>query len=175
MIRKAVPGDLDGVEQGYTELLTHEQESGAFTKWRLGIYPTRETAEKSLDCGTLYVLEQNGGIDASMILDQLQPAEYGKIIWKYPAGPQEVLIIHTLCVRPSKSGRGIGKQMVRYAIEEARRLGCRGLRLDTGVQNKPAVSLYTGLGFELAGTASILLDGTIPHEGHLFFELKIPK
>lgn len=173
MIRKATSHDIDQVEKSYVELLLHEQKYGAYTAWQLGVYPTRKTAEKALSEGALYVMEQNGEICASIIANQTQPEEYNKINWKYSAPPSEVLVIHLLCVRPSKSGCGIGREMVKFAIEEARHMNCKTVRLDTGLQNKPAVALYTKLGFELAGTTTMFIGGLIPHNNHLFFELKI--
>lgn len=152
MIRKAMSQDINQVEKSYIELLLHEQEHGAYTAWKLGVYPTRETAEKSFTDGTLYVMEQGREICASMIVNKVQSEEYGNIKWKYHVQPDEVLVLHLLCVRPSKAGGGIGKNMVQFAIEEGKRLNCRTIRLDTGAQNKPAAALYRKPGFELAGT-----------------------
>lgn len=173
MIRKALLQDIDNVENSYIELLLHEQEHGAYTVWKLGVYPTRETAEKGLSQEALYVMELNGEICASMIINQIQPQEYNNVKWNYSAQPEEVLVIHLLCVRPSKAGIGIGKDMVKFAIKKARNMKCKTVRLDTGLQNKPAVALYTKLGFELAGTANMAIGGLISHKDHLFFEYKI--
>lgn len=173
MIRKAELQDIDGVEKCYVELLLHEQEHGAYTVWQLGVYPTRETAEKALAEGSLYIMESAGEICASIILNQTQPPEYDRIKWKYPAKPDEVLTVHLLCVKPTSAGRGIGKQMVRFAFEEAKRLHCKTVRLDTGAQNKPAAALYEKLGFELAAASSMKIGGLLAHSSHLFFEKNI--
>lgn len=105
-----------------------------------------------------------------MILNQTVPEEYKNIQWKCQALPSEILVLHLLCVRPSKAGQGIGKEMVSYAVEECKHRKCNLLRLDTGKQNIPAVSLYKKLVFELAGTASMNIGGKIAHSDHLFFE-----
>lgn len=173
MIRKATSSDIDQIEKCYLELLTYEQQHTAYTVWKAGVYPTRETAEKSCHDEALYVMEQDGEICASIILNQLQPKEYENIHWKYPTPPRRALVIHLLCVRPSKAGRGIGKSMVQFAIEEGKRRNCTAVRLDTGEQNIPAVTLYRKLGFELAGTSSMAIGGLISHDAHLFFEKKI--
>lgn len=170
MIRKAIEADLDDVNDGYEELLYYEKEHGAYTVWQLGVYPTRSSAKKSLDEDGLYVLEENGQIAASITVNQKQPPEYGMVHWGCEAKPEEVMVIHLLCVRPSKAHQGMGRRMVEFIIEEARKRGCKAVRLDTGAQNIPAKSLYTKIGFKLAGTASMAIGGLIPHEGHLFFE-----
>ena len=170
MIRKATEADLDGVTDGYEELLYYEKEHGAYTVWELGVYPTRSSAKKSLEEDGLYVLEEDGQIAASVTVNQTQPPEYETVHWGCDAKPEEVMVIHLLCVRPSKAHQGMGRRMVEFIIEEARKRGCKAVRLDTGAQNIPAKSLYTKIGFKLTGTASMAIGGLIPHEGHLFFE-----
>lgn len=108
-----------------------------------------------------------------MIMNRIQPEEYAGIEWKHQTEPEKVLVIHLLCVKPSKAGCGIGKEMIQFAIEEGERMNCKTIRLDTGAQNKPAVALYTKAGFELAGTGTMAIGGIIAHKDHLFFELEI--
>lgn len=170
MIRKATSKDIDAVEKGYIEHLLYEQEHTAYTVWKLGVYPTRDTAEKAVAEESLYVLEQDGEICASMIFNHTQPKEYAHIPWKYQARPEEVFVIHLLCVRPSKAGHGHGKEMVGFAIKEGKRLNCKAVRLDTGAQNTPAAALYRKMGFELAAASSMAIGGIIAHKNHLFFE-----
>lgn len=169
MIRKAEQRDIDAVEDGYAQLLTYEQTHGTQSNWALGIYPTRQVAQDSLEAGTLYVLEDGGEICASMILNHVQPEEYRRMDWSYPAEDTQVLVLHTLCVPPSRSGRGYGKQMVRYAMELARETGMSAVRLDTWAGNTPAAMLYQGFGFRYVGKTEVMLQGVIPEE-QVFFE-----
>ena len=164
VIREATQFDVDAVEQGYNELLTYEKEHGSTSNWVLGIYPTRAVAEKSCLEKTLYVLVEDDAICASMILNQFQAEEYQKIEWRYPAHPKEVLVIHTLCIPPTRSRKGFGKEMVDFAIAKAQQMCCKAIRLDTWVENKPAISFYKKLGFQYAGKASVLLQGLIQEE-----------
>ena len=172
MIRRAMESDVDAVERHYTELLTFEQEHGSSTNWELGVYPTRAVAEKGVKDGTLYVLEENGEVCASMILNQVQLDAYASISWEYAADPDQVLVIHTLCVPPSQAGKGIGKRMVLFALEEAARRGCEVMRLDTWENNKPAANLYLRLGFRYAGKAAVMFEGAIA-ENLIFLEKRI--
>lgn len=173
MVRKAELKDIDGVEKSYIDLMTYEKENIAYTVWEIGVYPTRKTAEKALSEGDLYVIEHDGEICASMIFNQVQPEEYNAINWKYNVKPEEAAVIHLLCVSPTRSGCGFGSEMLRFAAQKGRDMGCKTVRLDTGSQNKPAVALYTKRGFELAGTSNMMIGGAIAHSDHLFFELKI--
>jgi len=169
-IRKAITADLDAVEQSYIELLTNEQTKGSNSGWVLGVYPTRAWAEENLK--NLWVLTEGETLGASMILNSAQPEDYGRLPWSVPAEPQEVFVIHTLCVPPSQAGRGYGKTMARFAIEEARRQGGRVIRLDTSAGNRPAAGLYEGLGFRLVGKLEVLHQGLIP-ETLSYYELAL--
>lgn len=172
MIRRAEERDIDGVERSYFELLDHEKQHGGFSNWVAGVYPTRSVAEKSCQQGTLYVLWEDGGLCASMILDHRQPEQYAEVDWLYPAAGEELLVLHTLCVPPSKAGQGYGREMVRWAVEQARERGCKAMRLDTWSGNAPAAALYRGFGFRYAGAAKVLFQGLIPEE-LVFFELPL--
>ncbi len=169
-IRKAAHGDLDGIEAAYFEHFTYEKAHIAYTVFQEGVYPTRETAEKALRQKALYVYEEGGVIAGSMILDDRQPEEYKSIVWQSGAADKNVCVLHLLMVRPCMAGKGIGTALVLHALEMARKRSCTALRLDTGAQNIPAVSLYRSLGFQLAASSSMKVGGMVFHREHLFFE-----
>ncbi len=164
MIRRATQSDVDAVEASYQQLLEHEAATHSFTNWKPGIYPTRQDAQGALDDGSLYVLQEDGEVCASMILNQHQAPEYAQIDWLYPAAEAKVLVIHTLCMAPDKSGKGYGTQMVRYAMEHARAMGCTVIRLDTYVGNLPAQRLYQKLGFRTSGRKLVKHHGLFDSE-----------
>ena len=173
MFRPATASDLDTIERHYTELLTHETETGrSTTNWALGVYSTRETAAKAQAEGALYVLEEAGETVASVILNQHQDEFYAEINWQYSAPPEQVLVIHTLCIPPCHAGRGLGRQMVQYAKQHAAAMGCSVIRLDTWAGNTPAARLYQTNGFFLCGRAEVLFQGRIPEE-LIFLEYQI--
>ncbi len=170
MIRRATDRDLDAVERAYDEHFRHEEIHGAFTVFKKGVYPTRRDAQSALDSGTLYVYEEDGDLLGSIIVDAVQPEEYRDITWGEPLCEDEVMVIHLLMVRPCAAGRGIGSALVRYAVELARARPCRALRLDTGSQNVPAVSLYKKSGFRIVAAAPMKVGGALAHREHLFLE-----
>ena len=112
MIRKATFDDIELIEDTYNEHFKHEMKHGAFTIFKKGIYPTRKDAERAVNHGTLYVYEENNSIAGSMIVDKVQPAEYTKITWGQTFANDEVMVIHLLIVRPSKTGKGIATSQV---------------------------------------------------------------
>ena len=171
-IRPATAEDLDAIAASYSELFSYEQSHGSSSNWISGVYPTRSFAAASLEAGTLYVLTEGGEVRGSMILNQEQAPDYAKIPWTIPAPPENVMVIHTLCIPPSKARRGWGREMVSFALETAREKGCTVLRLDTAVVNLPAAALYEGMGFHRAGQAHVIHQGVIPEE-LVFFEQKL--
>ncbi len=50
-------------------------------------------------------------------------------------------------LRPACQGRGLGRRLMDACLDEARRLGCRTLRLDTQAALEAAVHLYRAYGF----------------------------
>lgn len=73
-----------------------------------------------------------------------------------------------LYVRPRYRGQGLGQQLARAVIAEARGLGYAAMRLDTLPSMKAAIGMYRELGFE-----PIAPYYWNPVEGALFFELKL--
>ena len=170
MIRKATLKDMEAIEDTYNEHFKYEIEHGAFTVFKKGIYPTGKDAEKAIKSGALYMYEENNNIAGSIIVDDVQPAEYEGIVWRQSLRPDEVKVIHLLMVRPSMTGMGVASSLIKYAVELARDHLCKAVRLDTGSQNIPAVSLYEKLGFQIVATASMKVGDRIEHSGHLFLE-----
>lgn len=120
LFRPAAESDLDAIERHYTELLTHEAETGrSTTNWSLGVYPTRQTAAAALATGTLWVLEREGKPVASVILNHHQDDFYATIGWQYPAPPEQVLVVHTLCIPPRYAGQGLGRECVSRIKQQA--------------------------------------------------------
>lgn len=172
MIRKAVQADIAAIAATYNELLVYEKQNGSNSNWKLGIYPTIAVPESKVPTETMYVLEENGSICASMVLNHNQPEEYADVAWKYPGEGTAVLVIHTLCIPPQKAGRGYGRQMVQYAKNYASELCCSTIRIDTYAYNEPAKTLYQKNGFRIAGYGNILLQGLIEEE-QVYLECKV--
>lgn len=167
-IRKAAQTDLDAIEESYRELLRNIPPEENYSGWVLDVYPNRAWVEENL--GDMWVLMDEAGFGGSMILNHQQAADYQEIPWEIPAEPDAVMVIHTLCIPPSRAGRGYGRAMVNFAIDEAVRQKMKTLRLDTAAGNRPAAALYQSCGFALRGKRQVLHQGVIP-EKLIFFEM----
>lgn len=159
IIRKAEARDIDAIEKIYNEILLKEERGQVTTGWERGIYPKRETAEAALKRNDIFVMEDEGAIVGSGIINKEQVDVYEKAKWKYKAEDSEVMVLHTLVIDPNKSGKGYGKRFVDFYEDFARENGCKYLRMDTNEKNKAARSLYTKLGFNEIDCLPCIFNG----------------
>ena len=161
MIRPAALADLPAVAAIYDAILDQEAQGPVYTNWQRGKYPTEATAREALEAGTLYVGEEAGALWGVVNLNGLQLPEYDAIPWSIPAQAEQVGVIHTLCIHPAWSGRGLARRMAAFCEEEARRQGRTVIRLDTWEGNLPANRLYPSLGYRFAGATEFFFQGFI--------------
>ena len=165
MIRLATPADLPAIAVIYEEILDLEDSRPvSVTNWQRGRYPTIQTAQKALEEGTLWVLEEDGLVYGSANLNKIQLPEYDNIPWQFHAPRHQVAVIHTLVISPRQSGRGLARQFVDFCEEEGRRQGCTVMRLDTYVGNHPAIEMYPRLGYRIAGVTRFLFQGFLDED-----------
>ena len=150
MIRKALMGDLDRIEEIYNEIHTEIEAGRAAIGWTRGVYPARDIAEDSIRRREMFVLEAEGRIVAAARINQYQGPEYDGAVWSFDADPDSVMVLHTLVVSPAYKGRGYGTQFEAFYESYARECGCTALRIDTNAINAPARALYKKLGYREA-------------------------
>ena len=151
MIRKAVQADIPAVSLLYEKIHDAEEAGLVTIGWERHTYPTEKTAQAAIEADELYVLEENGAVLAAARINSEQMPAYESAAWEYQAKPEEVLVMHTLCVLPSEAGRGLGSSFVRFYEELARETGCPYLRIDTNERNTNARRLYKKLGYKEIG------------------------
>lgn len=157
MIRKANINDLEKIEKLYSDVLDYE-ETHHFSHWKRGLYPTINTAKTAIENGTMFVGEDNQVLFGSVILNQNQAPEYKNMNWTYKVPDEEILVVHTLCISPFFQKQGKGSELLNFAQDYAKNLGCKYIRLDTHQDNMPAFNLYIKSGFNYVGTAPFAMD-----------------
>ena len=148
MIRKATWDDLDAVERLYEEMHDAKAAGLIITNWQRGIYPSRATAEAALQRDDLFVMEENGRIIGSGIINQTQLGIYAGAAWKHKVPDEQVCILHTLMISPAEQRKGHAKEFLRFYEEYAMKHGCCELRIDTSEINTPARTMYRKHGFD---------------------------
>ncbi len=156
---KARKEHIDAIEGIYSRIIDAQETGGNFVGWQRGVYPTRQTALDALGRGDLFVCVDGGQVAAAAIINRIQVPVYAEVNWLYPAGPDEVMVLHTLVVDPLMAGRGYGTAFVAYYESYAKNNGCPVLRMDTNEKNAAARRLYARLGYREAGIVPCVFNG----------------
>ena len=159
MFRKAEPKDLEAIAAIYDRIHDHEEAGKTTIGWIRSIYPTRATAQASIEVGDMYVEEVDGVVVAAAKINQEQVPEYANAQWQWEAPEDKILVLHTLVVDPEKGRGGYGKAFVAFYEDMARTMGCPYLRMDTNVRNVIARALYKGLGYTEVGIVDCQFNG----------------
>ncbi|HLP09159.1 MAG TPA: GNAT family N-acetyltransferase [Opitutaceae bacterium] len=64
-------------------------------------------------------------------------------------------VVEDVVVAAEEQGKGIGKQMMRFALERSRELGCYKLALSSNARRTAAHRFYDSLGFERHGLSFV--------------------
>ena len=172
MIRKAGIKDLGAVDCLYREIHDAEASGLITTGWIREIYPIKATAEAALARDDLYVLEEDGDILGSGIINQLQVDVYEGAPWKHQVPDDRVCVLHTLVISPAARGKGYGREFIRFYEDYALQHGCSELRIDTNERNQVARAIYSKYGYQeidivpttfngIAGVNLVLLEKQI--------------
>ncbi|MCG8635847.1 MAG: GNAT family N-acetyltransferase [Desulfobacterales bacterium] len=123
-------------------------------------YPDSGIICRDISQGELYIAMIAGELVGGVTLNQNEDPEYSQIPWRYST---PALVIHRLCVSPSRQGHGIGSALMAFAEEHARAARHSSIRLDVYSGNPIAVNLYKHLGYSTAG------QFTFPSREHPFY------
>ena len=159
-IERAGIGDFEKVRGFYHRLIDDMADSVFHPGWKKGIYPSDDLIRSSLEEGSLFVMRSSGDIIAAMVVNHECNEGYAGVSWSSEASGDEVAMIHALGVMPRFSGRGLAREMARYAISLAKDSGARAVRLDVLKGNLPAEKAYLGAGFRRVGELRMFYEDT---------------
>lgn len=159
IIRNAVSKDIDAVVSIYDKIHTAEEKGKVVIGWKRDIYPTKRTAEDAILRQDLFVMEEEGVIFGSGIINKEQVDVYEEAKWEYGAEPDEIMVLHTLVIDPDKKRKGLGRSFVKFYEEYAKDSGCSYLRLDTNEKNVSARAMYKKLGYREIGIVTCVFNG----------------
>lgn len=159
MIRKATEKDIESIGNIYDAIHTAEEKGELTIGWDRAIYPTRITAQTAIQCGEMFVMEEEGELVASARINQEQVEEYRLAQWQYAAEAEQVMVLHTLTVHPECSGKGYAKQFIAFYEDYARQHQCPYLRIDTNARNLVARNMYRKLAYQEVGIVPCQFNG----------------
>ncbi len=144
----ATPADLDAV----IDLLEEAAEwlaSKGIDQWPIGSF--RRSAAfvaSALDRGEVYV-----GYLGKDLIGTLRLAPDDTDVW--PEAKGDALYVHSLTVRRSFAGRGLGRQLLQWAEDKALATGVEWLRLDCVAGNPVLRQYYEDAGFAAADEVEV--------------------
>ena len=159
MIWKATAKDIDAVEKLYDAIHTAEENGKQTIGWIRGIYPVRKTAEMALARDDLFVLEDDGKICGTGILNKIQVDSYAEGHWEHEVSDEQVCVLHTLVIDPDSAGKGYGRAFIEYYETYAQENGCTELRIDTNARNEVARAMYKKHGYTEIGIVPTVFNG----------------
>ncbi len=157
MIRKGRIEDLDACYQIILDAKEFMKQTGSL-QWQQG-YPYKETIEKDLINGCLYLVEEDDIIKGMIVLKQEFTKNYVNIDgkWDYPVSDDD-LVIHRLAVKKEFRGTGIAKKLMNYALSYAKEHHITHLKTDTHPKNISMQKTAESVGFKRKGIVVSMLE-----------------
>lgn len=146
IIRKASPEDV-GELLGLVRCCVRGMREAGIDQWD-DVYPDEQTIRDDVVAGTAHVSVDDEGIAGMVVLNEQQDPTYVAVPWQYVG---RVGVVHRLMVRPAQEGRGVGRDLLRFAEQRAMEVGYDCIRLDAFPKNPRAIRLYERAGYRLAG------------------------
>lgn len=152
--------DTDILQAGkfYDRAVQYLCENINYPKWEYKIYPSEESVRKMTQVGQQFICWENDTIVGAFVLNDDPQGKYENAKWGRLLAQGEYMVCHTLATDPMAQGKGIGKFMVEYCIDYAKKHGYKAIRLDVVPENIPARKLYEKCGFQYVGDVDLERD-----------------
>ncbi|WP_145048009.1 GNAT family N-acetyltransferase [Paenibacillus xylanexedens] len=98
--------------------------------------PSKAMVDEYLSRGVCFIAEYEGEMVGEFVLLKTRP---------------ETVEIVNIAVQEELQGQGVGRHMIKEAIEAARRLGCKTVEIGTGNSSFHQLKLYQRCGFRIVG------------------------
>ena len=118
-------------------------------QWQQG-EPTDAAFVEDIQLQRLYVIENEGKLDAMACLMHSPDENYAQIMGKWHS-PDCYLAIHRLAVADHALNQGCATALMHFALDQARKEWIPAIRVDTHRDNKTAQAAFQRWGFQPAG------------------------
>lgn len=146
-IRKATTSDTTPIFDLLTAVAAHMQEQGIM-QWNEN-YPTIQHVTADIALENIYICEEENNILGVISIDANQSPEYAEIPWQFTQG--DVLVVHRLAVSPLAQKKGIGRQLMDFALNKAITENYTSIRLDAYSLNERTLRFYEKRGYQKRG------------------------
>lgn len=171
-LQRAKMDDFMKIRSFYDDVIINTNGMEKYAKWKIGSHPTNETIKDYISHGNMYMCMDGRRVIGVMAVPLEQGDDYHPVEWDVQAADDEVASLHIFAVSPEVQGNGLGKPMIRLAMDMARENGMKAFRLDTFATNIPAQKMYESLGFQLKGKQKLYTDNA-GWTDFLYYEKKL--
>ena len=151
IIRKCGEADIAAAGAFYDGVVSWLDRHVNYPKWICRVYPSVESARKMTKAGCQYICLDGGEIIGAFVLNTDPQGAYEKGRWKKNLEPGSYMVLHALAISPERQGHGLGTEVIRCCVDQAKANGYQALRVDIVPDNEPARKLYEKNGFTYAG------------------------
>lgn len=156
LIRKCTEADIIKVGAFYDKVVEHLDRTINYPKWTYKIYPSESSVREKVQADCQFLCEEEQGeIVGAFVLNDDPDGAYENAVWSQELPQGAYMVCHTLATASDRQGKGIGKRMVEFCVEYAKKQGFRSLRLDVVPENLPARKLYEACGFHYVGDVDL--------------------
>lgn len=154
-IQEAQEKDIENLMRFYNDMCEVLDKKDFLPNGDKGGFPSHDMVVSAINEHAQFIGTEDGKIIAAYILNHDCDPAYQTAHWRADALPHQVLILHALRVLPQYGGRGHSKELVEHAIQTARDMGQKALRLDVLEGNVVPERMYTSFGFQYIDTVDI--------------------
>lgn len=147
MIRRAVETDLPTLLE-ITDACAADMKKRGIFQWN-ETYPNTAIFRKDLEEEALYVFVFENAVIGCIMFSEEKDALYNQIQWLTP--DEKNLYVHRLAVHPHYQKQGVGRKLMDFAEDYAKKKQYLSVRLDTFSKNPRNLRFYTARGYTKLG------------------------
>jgi len=127
-------------------------------------YPSDETIDFDLKRDALFVIKEDGRIKAAISIEEDEDVDKLSC-WDESLRPEGELA--RVAVLPSEQGRGLGRVIFQFGIDELKRRGFKGIHILVNKYNIKAIRCYAVFGFKVVGECHMYEQDYLCYEREL--------
>ena len=155
MIRLCCEEDVAAVGEFYDHVVKYLCEHVNYPKWTYKEYPSEGSVREMTEAGSQFVCIDQERIVGAFVLNDDPQGAYEKASWSRQLPEGRYMVCHALATGPASQRKGIGRQIVEYCIDYAKKHRFEAIRLDVVPDNIPAKRLYEKCGFSYIGDVDL--------------------
>ena len=162
-IKKCQITDIASAGEFYDRTVKYMVDHINYPRWLYRVYPSEESVRTMVQDDSQYICVCGEKIIGAFALNDKPQGCYWKGQWKRDLPEKTYLVLHAMATAPEMRRQGIGSDIIRFCVNQAKSQGYHAIRLDVVPDNYPARALFEKNGFTYAGEADLELNiGNIP-------------